>query len=115
MSERGRERRTAEGWRGGHLGAEGCSSSRLTDCVITHSDGLWAETLKNSKTGVSAVSVSFFFLCPHLSSPFLSEMSHAVGPNGTGPAPLSDYEWSYEYYDEEELVSFEGLKVHRCE
>ncbi|XP_034553532.1 melanocortin-2 receptor accessory protein 2A-like isoform X2 [Notolabrus celidotus] len=40
-------------------------------------------------------------------------MSHADGPNGTGPPPPPDYEWRYEYYDEEELVSFEGLKVHR--
>ncbi|XP_030637912.1 melanocortin-2 receptor accessory protein 2A [Chanos chanos] len=27
--------------------------------------------------------------------------------------PNSDYEWRYEYYDDEEPVSFEGLKAHR--
>lgn len=25
-----------------------------------------------------------------------------------------DYVWQYEYYDDEEPVSFEGLKAHRC-
>lgn len=25
-----------------------------------------------------------------------------------------DYVWQYEYYDEEEPVSFEGLKANRC-
>jgi len=28
--------------------------------------------------------------------------------------PNHNYEWSYEYYDDEEPVSFEGLKAHRC-
>ncbi|XP_073780494.1 melanocortin-2 receptor accessory protein 2A isoform X1 [Danio rerio] len=27
--------------------------------------------------------------------------------------PNHNYEWSYEYYDDEEPVSFEGLKAHR--
>lgn len=26
-----------------------------------------------------------------------------------------DYVWQYEYYDDEEPVSFEGLKANRCE
>lgn len=26
-----------------------------------------------------------------------------------------DYIWQYEYYDDEEPVSFEGLKANRCE
>lgn len=30
-------------------------------------------------------------------------------------ARRSDYVWQYEYYDDEEPVSFEGLKAHRCE
>lgn len=29
-------------------------------------------------------------------------------------ARRSDYVWQYEYYDDEEPVSFEGLKAHRC-
>lgn len=29
-------------------------------------------------------------------------------------ARRGDYVWQYEYYDEEEPVSFEGLKAHRC-
>ncbi|XP_039973969.1 melanocortin-2 receptor accessory protein 2A isoform X2 [Xiphias gladius] len=40
-------------------------------------------------------------------------MSGSEGPNGTGASPASNYEWRYEYYDEEEPVSFEGLKAHR--
>lgn len=30
-------------------------------------------------------------------------------------ARRGDYVWQYEYYDDEEPVSFEGLKAHRCE
>lgn len=26
-----------------------------------------------------------------------------------------DYIWQYEYYDDEEPVSFEGLRANRCE
>nr|XP_033495462.1 melanocortin-2 receptor accessory protein 2A-like [Epinephelus lanceolatus] len=40
-------------------------------------------------------------------------MSGADSPNGTGASPVPDYEWRYEYYDDEEPVSFEGLKAHR--
>lgn len=29
-------------------------------------------------------------------------------------ARRGDYVWQYEYYDDEEPVSFEGLKAHRC-
>ena len=32
----------------------------------------------------------------------------------TSVAPDPVYEWRYEYYDDEEPVSFEGLKAHRC-
>ncbi|KAF1387542.1 hypothetical protein PFLUV_G00080950 [Perca fluviatilis] len=39
-------------------------------------------------------------------------MGGADGPNGTGASPAPDYEWRYEYYDDEEPVSFEGLKAH---
>ncbi|XP_019120918.1 melanocortin-2 receptor accessory protein 2A [Larimichthys crocea] len=40
-------------------------------------------------------------------------MSGTDSPNSTSASPISDYEWRYEYYDEEEPVSFEGLKAHR--
>ncbi|XP_070690889.1 melanocortin-2 receptor accessory protein 2A-like [Pempheris klunzingeri] len=40
-------------------------------------------------------------------------MSGADGLNGTSASPSADYEWRYEYYDDEEPVSFEGLKAHR--
>uniref|UniRef100_UPI0037E84F7F melanocortin-2 receptor accessory protein 2A-like n=1 Tax=Semicossyphus pulcher TaxID=241346 RepID=UPI0037E84F7F len=40
-------------------------------------------------------------------------MSRADFPNGTGSSLVPDYEWRYEYYDEEEPVSFEGLRAHR--
>ncbi|XP_078109710.1 melanocortin-2 receptor accessory protein 2A-like [Sander vitreus] len=40
-------------------------------------------------------------------------MGGADGPNGTGASPAPDYEWRYEYYDDDEPVSFEGLKAHR--
>uniref|UniRef100_A0A8C4H9U2 Melanocortin-2 receptor accessory protein 2A n=1 Tax=Dicentrarchus labrax TaxID=13489 RepID=A0A8C4H9U2_DICLA len=40
-------------------------------------------------------------------------MSAADGPNGTGASAAPDYEWRYEYYDDEEPVSFEGLRAHR--
>ncbi|KAI3361533.1 hypothetical protein L3Q82_013682 [Scortum barcoo] len=39
-------------------------------------------------------------------------MSGADGPNGTAVSPVPDYEWKYEYYEDEEPVSFEGLSVH---
>uniref|UniRef100_W5JXJ6 Melanocortin 2 receptor accessory protein 2a n=1 Tax=Astyanax mexicanus TaxID=7994 RepID=W5JXJ6_ASTMX len=34
-------------------------------------------------------------------------------PNSTSSIANNDYEWRYEYYDDEEPVSFEGLKAHR--
>ncbi|KAL7874741.1 hypothetical protein SRHO_G00057110 [Serrasalmus rhombeus] len=34
-------------------------------------------------------------------------------PNSTASIANNDYEWRYEYYDDEEPVSFEGLKAHR--
>ncbi|XP_035862160.1 melanocortin-2 receptor accessory protein 2A-like isoform X2 [Sander lucioperca] len=40
-------------------------------------------------------------------------MAGVDGPNGTGASPAPDYEWRYEYYDDDEPVSFEGLKAHR--
>ncbi|XP_070822114.1 melanocortin-2 receptor accessory protein 2A-like [Chaetodon trifascialis] len=40
-------------------------------------------------------------------------MPGADGPNGTRASTVPDYEWKYEYYDEEDPVSFEGLKAHR--
>lgn len=42
-------------------------------------------------------------------------MSGADGPNGTAKFPVPNYEWTYEYYDDEEPVSYEGLKADRCE
>ncbi|XP_076827608.1 melanocortin-2 receptor accessory protein 2A [Brachyhypopomus gauderio] len=33
--------------------------------------------------------------------------------NTTASIPNTDYEWRYEYYDDDEPVSFEGLKAHR--
>lgn len=35
-------------------------------------------------------------------------------PNTTAGVLHTDYEWKYEYYDDEEPVSFEGLKAHKC-
>lgn len=35
-------------------------------------------------------------------------------PNATAGVLHTDYEWRYEYYDEEEPVSFEGLRAHKC-
>ncbi|CAK6977036.1 melanocortin-2 receptor accessory protein 2A [Scomber scombrus] len=40
-------------------------------------------------------------------------MSGSDSPNSTSVPPVLDYEWRYEYYDEEEPVSFEGLRAHR--
>ncbi|XP_062848158.1 melanocortin-2 receptor accessory protein 2A [Trichomycterus rosablanca] len=34
-------------------------------------------------------------------------------PNSTASIQNTDYEWRYEYYDDEEPVSFEGLKAHK--
>ncbi|XP_053351139.1 melanocortin-2 receptor accessory protein 2A [Clarias gariepinus] len=34
-------------------------------------------------------------------------------PNATAGVLHTDYEWRYEYYDEEEPVSFEGLRAHK--
>ncbi|XP_060776683.1 melanocortin-2 receptor accessory protein 2A [Neoarius graeffei] len=34
-------------------------------------------------------------------------------PNTTAGGSRTDYEWRYEYYDDEEPVSFEGLKAHK--
>ncbi|XP_053484519.1 melanocortin-2 receptor accessory protein 2A [Ictalurus furcatus] len=34
-------------------------------------------------------------------------------PNTTAGVSHTDYEWRYEYYDDEEPVSFEGLKAHK--
>lgn len=34
--------------------------------------------------------------------------------NTTAGVSHTDYEWRYEYYDDEEPVSFEGLKAHKC-
>ncbi|KAI5106478.1 melanocortin-2 receptor accessory protein 2A [Silurus meridionalis] len=33
--------------------------------------------------------------------------------NTTAGASHTDYEWRYEYYDDEEPISFEGLKAHK--
>ncbi|XP_028837040.1 melanocortin-2 receptor accessory protein 2A-like [Denticeps clupeoides] len=33
--------------------------------------------------------------------------------NSSGSPHSSDYEWRYEYYEDDEPVSFEGLKAHR--
>ncbi|XP_066538677.1 melanocortin-2 receptor accessory protein 2A [Hoplias malabaricus] len=41
------------------------------------------------------------------------EMPRLQPPNSTASAAKNDYEWRYEYYDDEEPVSFEGLKAHR--
>lgn len=30
-------------------------------------------------------------------------------------AQRSDYVWQYEYYDDDQPVSFEGLRANRCE
>lgn len=35
-------------------------------------------------------------------------------PNTTAGVSRTDYEWRYEYYDDEEPVSFEGLRAHKC-
>ncbi|XP_042280466.1 melanocortin-2 receptor accessory protein 2A [Thunnus maccoyii] len=40
-------------------------------------------------------------------------MSGSDSPNSTSVPPVLDYEWRYEYYDDEEPVSFEGLRAHR--
>ncbi|KAK2844086.1 hypothetical protein Q5P01_010745 [Channa striata] len=40
-------------------------------------------------------------------------MSGSDRPNGTEASPIPSYEWRYEYYDDEEPVSFEGLEAHR--
>ena len=42
------------------------------------------------------------------------EMSDFSNRSQSG-ARRGDYVWQYEYYDDEEPVSFEGLKAHRCE
>ncbi|KAL4657488.1 melanocortin-2 receptor accessory protein 2A-like isoform X1 [Arapaima gigas] len=43
-------------------------------------------------------------------------MSRLSAANGSAPAGRGpDYVWEYEYYDDDEPVSFEGLKAHRCE
>ena len=41
------------------------------------------------------------------------EMSGFENQSRANPHP-SDYVWQYEYYDDEEPVSFEGLRAHRC-
>ncbi|KPP78858.1 melanocortin-2 receptor aCCessory protein 2A-like [Scleropages formosus] len=41
-------------------------------------------------------------------------MSRLSAANGSAPAGRGpDYVWEYEYYDDDEPVSFEGLKAHR--
>ncbi|XP_053183622.1 melanocortin-2 receptor accessory protein 2A [Scomber japonicus] len=40
-------------------------------------------------------------------------MSGSDSPNSSSVPPVLDYEWRYEYYDDEEPVSFEGLRAHR--
>lgn len=42
----------------------------------------------------------------------MSEFNHSNLSGGNAPDP--DYKWTYEYYDDDEPVSFEGLKAHRC-
>ncbi|XP_076135603.1 melanocortin-2 receptor accessory protein 2A [Alosa pseudoharengus] len=37
----------------------------------------------------------------------------ALPSNITNTSPREDYEWRYEYYEDDEPVSFEGLKAHR--
>uniref|UniRef100_A0A4W5Q261 Melanocortin 2 receptor accessory protein 2a n=1 Tax=Hucho hucho TaxID=62062 RepID=A0A4W5Q261_9TELE len=41
----------------------------------------------------------------------MSEFNHSNLSGGNAPDP--DYKWTYEYYDDDEPVSFEGLKAHR--
>ncbi|XP_041708645.2 melanocortin-2 receptor accessory protein 2A-like [Coregonus clupeaformis] len=41
----------------------------------------------------------------------MSEFNQSNISGGNAPDP--DYKWTYEYYDDEEPVSFEGLKAHR--
>lgn len=42
-------------------------------------------------------------------------MSTLPSNNITNTIPRdSDYEWRYEYYEDDEPVSFEGLKANRC-
>jgi len=46
-------------------------------------------------------------------STFPFEMNASENRSAAQP-PRSDYVWQYEYYDEDDPVSFEGLKAHRC-
>ncbi|CDQ78830.1 unnamed protein product [Oncorhynchus mykiss] len=41
----------------------------------------------------------------------MSVFNHSNLSGGNAPDP--DYKWTYEYYDDDEPVSFEGLKAHR--
>lgn len=47
------------------------------------------------------------------SEAYTFEMSDLHNRSQTS-ARRGDYVWQYEYYDDEEPVSFEGLKAHRC-
>lgn len=64
-----------------------------------------------------AASIVFFFIIidlPHCQGRWKRfEMSDFHNRSQTS-ARRSDYVWQYEYYDDEEPVSFEGLKAHRC-
>lgn len=55
--------------------------------------------------------ISFVFCCQ--GTWHRLEMSDFHNRSQTS-ARRSDYVWQYEYYDDEEPVSFEGLKAHRC-
>ncbi|KAG7260558.1 hypothetical protein CRUP_037544 [Coryphaenoides rupestris] len=53
-----------------------------------------------------------FLLMSWSESTFPFEMNASENRSAAQP-PRSDYVWQYEYYDEDEPVSFEGLKAHR--
>lgn len=92
--------------------SSGSTSTDMLVCKLYACGSLSA--IWNGNPQREAVSIVFFIHLPHCRGRWKRfEMSDFHNRSQTS-ARRSDYVWQYEYYDDEEPVSFEGLKAHRC-